>query len=85
MTRRQDDLAQMLPGEEVTSWFARALQERLGYARWGNSLTAGKRAMESRRTRGYSPDDHSRGVTRLTRLGSGAVVKREEGLSGWRG
>ncbi len=33
-----DSLAQIVPGEEVEFWFARDLQEPLGYARWENFI-----------------------------------------------
>lgn len=72
MQERLDGLAQMLPGENIEFWFARDLQEPLGYARWENFLTAIKRAIESCETTGYNPDDHFRGVTKMVPLGSGA-------------
>ena len=72
MQKRLDDLAQMAPREEVEFWFARDLQEPLGYARWENFLTAVRRAIESCETTGYNPDDHFRGVTKMVSLGSGA-------------
>jgi DNA-damage-inducible protein D len=72
MQDRLDALAQSLPGENIEFWFARDLQEPLGYARWENFLTAIKRAIESCDTTGYNPDDHFRGVTKMVPLGSGA-------------
>ncbi len=67
-----DKLAQAVPDEEVEFWFARDLQEPLGYARWENFLTAIKRAIESCETTGYDPSNHFRGVTKMVKLGSGA-------------
>ncbi len=52
-----DALAQEIPGEDVEFWFARDLQEALGYARWENFLAAIKRAISSCETTGYLPDD----------------------------
>ena len=72
MQNRLDELAQRLPDDGIEFWFARDLQEPLGYARWENFLTAIKRAMESCQTTGYNPDDHFRGVTKMVPLGSGA-------------
>lgn len=72
MQERLDALAQTLPGENIEFWFARDLQEPLGYARWENFLTAIKRAIESCETTGYNPNDHFRGVTKMVPLGSGA-------------
>jgi DNA-damage-inducible protein D len=67
-----DSLSQQIPGEDVEFWFARDLQEPLGYARWENFQTAIKRAIESCETTGYDPNNHFRGVTKMVRLGSGA-------------
>lgn len=61
--------------ERVEVWFARELQELLGYARWENFLVAIGRAIDSCKTQGISVDDHFRGVTKMVILGSGA--KRE--------
>ena len=68
-----DALAQTLPnGEGVEFWFARNLQEPLGYARWENFLAAIQRAIESCQTAGSDPGNHFRGVTKMVSIGSGA-------------
>lgn len=67
-----DSLAQILPAEGIEFWFARDLQEPLGYARWENFLTAIIRAIESCKTTGCDPNDHFRGVTKMIGLGKGA-------------
>ncbi len=72
MQNRFDSLAQNMPEDNVEFWFARDLQEPLGYARWENFLTAINRAISSCKTTGYEPDDHFRGVTKMVSLGSGA-------------
>jgi len=69
---RFDGLSHTIPGESVEFWFARELQEPLGYARWENFLTAIKRAIGSCKTTGYEPDNHFRGVTKMAKLDSGA-------------
>lgn len=53
-------------------WFARDLQNPLGYARWENFITAISRAIESCKTTGYDPDNHFRGVKKMIPLGKGA-------------
>lgn len=69
---RFDGLAQRHPdAAEVEFWFARDLQEPLGYARWENFLTAIQRAIESCRTTGYEVEHHFRGVTKLITHGKG--------------
>jgi len=73
MQNQFDELAKPHPDEpSVEFWFARELQEPLGYARWENFLTAIQRAIESCKTTGYDPDHHFRGVTKMVPLGSGA-------------
>jgi len=73
MQSQFDELAKLHPDEpSVEFWFARELQEPLGYARWENFLTAIQRAIESCITTGSEPDHHFRGVTKMVPLGSGA-------------
>ncbi len=67
-----DHLAQTVPDAEVEFWFARDLQEPLGYARWENFFTAISRAVESCKTTGCNPDYHFRGVTKMIPTGKGA-------------
>jgi DNA-damage-inducible protein D len=68
-----DSLAQILPDDgSIEFWFARDLQEPLGYARWENFMTPIQRAMESCKTTGYQSSDHFRGVTKMIPLGKGA-------------
>ncbi len=61
--------------EKIEVWFARELQELLGYARWENFTVAIGRAVESCKSQGICVDDHFREVTKMVVLGSGA--KRE--------
>jgi len=67
-----DTLSQNVPDEGIEFWFARDLQEPLGYVRWENFQTAIQRAITSCQTTGYEPNDHFRGVTKMVKLGSGA-------------
>ena len=57
---------------DVEVWYARELQEVLGYARWENFIGAIGRAMESCKTLGISVDDHFREVTKMIALAKGA-------------
>ena len=59
-------------GNTIEVWYARELQQVLGYARWENSVVAIGRAMESCKTLGISIDDHFREVTKMVQLGSGS-------------
>ena len=73
MQSQFDTLAQRhADAPEVEFWFARDLQEPLGYARWENFLTAIQRAIDSCKTAGYDADHHFRGVTKMVEVGSGA-------------
>ena len=58
--------------EQVEVWFARDLQNVLGYARWENFLTAINRAVESCNNQNINVDDHFREVTKMVKLGSGS-------------
>jgi hypothetical protein len=60
-----------VPENGIEFWFARDLQEPLGYARWENFIVAISRAIASCKTTGYNPDNHFRGVTKM-------VVKKLE-------
>ena len=57
--------------EQVEVWFARELQEILGYARWENFAVAVNRAIESCKAQGVNIDDHFREITKLIGIGKG--------------
>lgn len=59
-------------GNTIEVWFARELQQVLGYARWENFVIAIGRAMESCKTLGVNVDDHFREVTKMIALAKGA-------------
>jgi len=71
MQCRFDSLVQIIPNENVEFWFARDLQDALGYAKWENFLTAIKRAVESCETAKFNSSDHFRGVKKKITLGKG--------------
>lgn len=62
-------------GNTIEIWYARELQQQLGYARWENFVVAIGRAIESCKTLGINVDDHFREVTKMIDLAKGA--KRE--------
>ena len=62
-------------GNTIEIWYARELQQQLGYARWENFAVAIGRAIESCKTLGVNIDDHFREVTKMIELAKGA--KRE--------
>lgn len=59
-------------GNTIEVWYARELQQVLGYARWENFVVAIGRAMEACKTLKISIDDHFREVTKMVQLGSGS-------------
>jgi len=59
-------------GDSIEVWYARELQQVLGYARWENFVVAIGRAMESCKTLGINVDDHFREVTKMIALAKGA-------------
>jgi DNA-damage-inducible protein D len=59
-------------GNSIEVWYARELQQVLGYARWENFVVAIGRALESCKTLGINVDDHFREVTKMVQLGSGS-------------
>ena len=59
-------------GNTIEVWYARELQQVLGYSRWENFVVAVGRAMESCKTLGINIDDHFREVTKMIALAKGA-------------
>lgn len=71
LQQRLDAAVQRVPDENIEFWFARDLQEPLGYARWENFLTTIQRAISSCETTGFDTSDHFRGVTKMIEIGKG--------------
>lgn len=57
--------------DKIEVWFARELQELLGYARWENFTVAIGRAVEACKSQKISVDDHFREVTKMITIGKG--------------
>ena len=57
--------------EKIEVWFARELQELLGYARWENFTVAIGRAVEACKSQGINIGDHFREVTKMITIGKG--------------
>ncbi len=70
-----DEISHFVEGEneQVEVWFARELQELLGYARWENFQVAIGRAVDSCKTQNVNVDDHFREVTKMIHLAKGAT------------
>lgn len=59
-------------GNSIEVWYARELQEVLGYARWENFVVAIGRAIESCKSLNVSVDDHFRELTKMIPIAKGA-------------
>jgi len=73
-----DELLNVDNGNNIEFWYARELQECLGYARWENFIVAINRAIESCKNTSVEPSDHFRGITKMVDLGSGAKRSIED-------
>ncbi len=71
MQHNLEAAVQRTDAEGIEFWFARDLQEQLGYARWENFQTAIQRAVESCEASGHAVSDQFRGVTKLIIHGKG--------------
>ena len=73
-----DEILNVDTENNIEFWYARDLQECLGYARWENFFVAINRAMESCKNIGIEVSEHFRGITKMVELGSGAKRKIED-------
>lgn len=62
----------------IEVWYARELQQVLGYTRWENFVVAISRAIESCKTLKVNVEDHFREVTKMVLLGSGSQRKVQD-------
>ena len=62
----------------IEVWYARELQQVLGYTRWENFVVAISRAIESCKTLKVNVYDHFREVTKMVLLGSGSQRKVQD-------
>jgi len=62
----------------IEVWYARELQQVLGYTRWENFVVAISRAIESCKTLKVNVDDHFREVKKMVLLGSGSQRKVQD-------
>ena len=64
--------------ENVEFWYARDLQNQLGYKRWENFIEAIKKAMQSCENAGITVENHFREITKMVKIGSGASRKLQD-------
>ncbi len=68
MQARFDNLVRRVPGEAIEFWYARDLQELLGYDSWANFSIALRRAISACDPVEYYPADHFRRVNRAIKF-----------------
>jgi len=73
-----DEILNVDTENNIEFWYARDLQECLGYARWENFMVAINRAIESCKSTGIEVTDHFRGVTKMVEIGSSAKRSIED-------
>jgi len=76
LTKNFEDFAQNKDGVEF--WFARDLQNLLGYNRWENFIQVIEKAKESGKNAGSGVPDHFRDVKKMIPLGKGAEREIED-------
>ena len=64
--------------ENIEFWYARDLQEQLGYTQWRNFLEVIKKAMISCESAGISVDDHFAEVSKMIKVAKGAKRKVQD-------
>ena len=64
--------------ENIEFWYARDLQEQLGYTQWRNFLEVIKNAMISCESAGISVDDHFAEVSKMIKVAKGAKRKVQD-------
>ena len=70
LKERFDSIINTKEKENVEYWYARDLQERLGYKRWENFIEIIKKAMQSCESTEISIQNHFREVTKMVQIGS---------------
>jgi len=67
----------------IDYWFARELQELLGYADWRNFLNAVDKAKDSCKTTGEAVSDHFVDVTKMIELGKDGEARAADIIKNW--
>lgn len=73
-----DEIANNLPDSEVEFWYARDLQEILGYVQWRNFLEVIEKAKTACGNAGVNVSNHFADVSKMVPIGSGAARPVED-------
>ena len=74
LTKNFEDFAQNKDGVEF--WFARDLQNLLGYDRWENFIQVIEKVKDAGKNSGSEVPDHFRDVKKMISLGKGAETEQ---------
>lgn len=72
LTSAFNSILQQVPDSNVEYWYARDLQNLLGYSEWRNFLKVVEKAKESAKNSGASIENHFVDVNKMVQIGSGA-------------
>lgn len=78
LKKKFDSITNTEEKENIEFWYARDLQEQLGYTKWQNFLEVIKKAMVSCESAGISVNDHFAEVSKMVSLGSGSKRKLQD-------
>ncbi|MBC8413763.1 DNA damage-inducible protein D [bacterium] len=73
-----DLIVNVWPKSDIEFWFARDLQEVLGYSQWRNFQEVIGKAKISCKNAGIAPEDHFADVSKMVEIGSGAARDIED-------
>ncbi|NCO00665.1 MAG: hypothetical protein GW906_02365 [Epsilonproteobacteria bacterium] len=73
LQNRFNDISNVLEDSDVEFWYGRDLQKILGYDRWENFSNVIEKAKKACQNSKIELSDHFRDVTKMVKLGSGAV------------
>lgn len=78
LKKKFDSIVNTEEKENVEFWYARDLQEQLGYTQWRNFLEVIKKAMISCESAGISVSDHFAEVSKMIEVAKGAKRKVQD-------
>ena len=82
LKKKFDSIMHCIPDFNVEFWYARDLQEHLGYAQWRNFLEVIEKAKVSCMNSGAEVANHFADIGKMVKIGSGAERSIEEEV--WR-
>lgn len=78
LKKKFDSITNTEEKENIEFWYARDLQEQLGYTKWQNFLEVIKKAMVSCESAGITVSDHFAEVSKMIEVAKGAKRKVQD-------